>query len=213
MSAVTPRRGSPPRATPAAPVAWSRRQRAARLCGAGRQSAGECQRDDEREVGQAARHAGDRDRHDPSLLRRARRRRSGPFRASPSGSRRRPCRRTVGSSPARRGARSWSSSARAQLLDTGAARVRRPRRLGLLHRRSGAQPGRARHRLGSSWAGRGELLDLFEDEQHPLERGAATLQLGPYEGRWYRLRRPGQRLASEPAVSPPLLARPCDPGR
>jgi hypothetical protein len=39
-------------------------------------------------------------------------------------------------------------------------------------------------------------MDLFEDEQHPLEGGAATVQLGPYEGRWYRLRRPGQRLPS-----------------
>jgi hypothetical protein len=42
----------------------------------------------------------------------------------------------------------------------------------------------------------GVLDALFEDEQHPLERGAATLQLGSYEGRWSRLRRPGQRLPS-----------------
>jgi len=51
-------------------------------------------------------------------------------------------------------------------------------------------------RRGHGLSGQVELVDLFEDEQHPLERGAATLQLGPFEGRWYCLRRPGPRLPS-----------------
>jgi trehalose synthase len=42
--------------------------------------------------------------------------------------------------------------------------------------------------------GEGRLVDLFEHDEHQLDEGAATLQLGPYDGRWFRLRRPGQRL-------------------
>jgi len=40
----------------------------------------------------------------------------------------------------------------------------------------------------------GTLIDLFQDEEHPLESGAATLALGPHDARWFRIRRPGQRL-------------------
>jgi trehalose synthase len=42
--------------------------------------------------------------------------------------------------------------------------------------------------------GEGSLVDLFEQEEHPLNEGAADLELGPYEGRWFRVRRPGERL-------------------
>jgi trehalose synthase len=42
--------------------------------------------------------------------------------------------------------------------------------------------------------GEGSLVDLFEQEEHRLEDGAANLELGPYEGRWFRVRRPGERL-------------------
>jgi hypothetical protein len=53
----------------------------------------------------------------------------------------------------------------------------------------------ARH--GPARAGRGGgLLDLFEDAQHPLEGDTAMVERRHYEGRWYRLRRPGQRLPS-----------------
>jgi trehalose synthase len=41
---------------------------------------------------------------------------------------------------------------------------------------------------------RGTLTDLFAEEEHQLEGGAVTLALGPYGARWFRLRRPGQRL-------------------
>jgi trehalose synthase len=41
---------------------------------------------------------------------------------------------------------------------------------------------------------KGTLIDLFEEEEHQLDGGAVTLGLGPYDGRWFRLRRPGQRL-------------------
>jgi hypothetical protein len=37
-------------------------------------------------------------------------------------------------------------------------------------------------------------VDLFEHDEHQLEGGAATLELGPYDGRWFRVRRPGERL-------------------
>jgi maltose alpha-D-glucosyltransferase / alpha-amylase len=40
----------------------------------------------------------------------------------------------------------------------------------------------------------GTLIDLFEEEEHGLDGGAVTLGLGPYDARWFRLRRPGQRL-------------------
>ena len=42
--------------------------------------------------------------------------------------------------------------------------------------------------------GEGELVDLFEDEDHDLEAGELTLELDPYDFRWFRLRRPGARL-------------------
>ena len=42
--------------------------------------------------------------------------------------------------------------------------------------------------------GEGALVDLFSDEDHELEGGAATLALGPYDARWFRVRRPGRRL-------------------
>ena len=41
---------------------------------------------------------------------------------------------------------------------------------------------------------KGKLTDLFAEEEHQLEGGAVTLALGPYDARWFRLRRPGQRL-------------------
>jgi maltose alpha-D-glucosyltransferase/alpha-amylase len=41
----------------------------------------------------------------------------------------------------------------------------------------------------------GSLVDLFHDEEHELEEGAASLELSPYDTRWFRVRRPGQRLA------------------
>jgi trehalose synthase len=43
--------------------------------------------------------------------------------------------------------------------------------------------------------GEGALVDLFEDEEHQLTEEGVTLDLGPYEARWFRVRRPGQRLA------------------
>ena len=41
---------------------------------------------------------------------------------------------------------------------------------------------------------RGTLIDLFEEGEHQLDGGAVTLGLAPYDARWFRLRRPGQRL-------------------
>jgi maltose alpha-D-glucosyltransferase/alpha-amylase len=49
---------------------------------------------------------------------------------------------------------------------------------------------RARLELG----GQGELVDLFNDDDHELTEGAVTLELPPYGARWFRIRRPGQRL-------------------
>jgi len=40
----------------------------------------------------------------------------------------------------------------------------------------------------------GELVDLFEDEDHDLDAGEITLHLPPYGARWFRVRRPGARL-------------------
>ena len=40
----------------------------------------------------------------------------------------------------------------------------------------------------------GTLVDLFGDEEHELDAGEVTLDLAPYAARWFRLRRPGQRL-------------------
>jgi len=42
--------------------------------------------------------------------------------------------------------------------------------------------------------GEGTLVDLFKDEDRDLEGGAASIKLGPYGHRWFRVRRPGQRL-------------------
>jgi trehalose synthase len=42
--------------------------------------------------------------------------------------------------------------------------------------------------------GEGSLVDLFEQEEYALDDGAADLELGAYEGRWFRIRRPGERL-------------------
>ena len=49
---------------------------------------------------------------------------------------------------------------------------------------------RARLEVG----GEGTMVDLFEDRAAELERGAVTFELGPYDARWFRVRRPGQRL-------------------
>ena len=40
----------------------------------------------------------------------------------------------------------------------------------------------------------GELVDLFEDEDHALDAGELTLELDPYGYRWFRVRRPGALL-------------------
>jgi len=42
--------------------------------------------------------------------------------------------------------------------------------------------------------GEGSLVGLFDDEEHQLEAGEATIELPPYGARWYRVRRPGRRL-------------------
>ena len=48
----------------------------------------------------------------------------------------------------------------------------------------------ARLRVGEE----GTLLDLFRDEDHELDGGEVLIELPPYGARWFRLRRPGQRL-------------------
>ena len=40
----------------------------------------------------------------------------------------------------------------------------------------------------------GKLVDLFEDEDHDVDAGQVALDLPPYAARWFRLRRPGERL-------------------
>jgi trehalose synthase len=40
----------------------------------------------------------------------------------------------------------------------------------------------------------GTLVDLFEHDDHELDAGQAVIDLPPYGGRWFRLRRPGRRL-------------------
>jgi trehalose synthase len=40
----------------------------------------------------------------------------------------------------------------------------------------------------------GTLVDLFQDGDHELDAGEVALELPPYAARWFRLRRPGQRL-------------------
>jgi trehalose synthase len=42
--------------------------------------------------------------------------------------------------------------------------------------------------------GDGALVDLFENEDHELHAGTATLELAPYGAHWFRVRRPGERL-------------------
>jgi trehalose synthase len=42
--------------------------------------------------------------------------------------------------------------------------------------------------------GDGSLVDLFHDEEHELDGGALSLDLSPYDARWFRVRRPGRRL-------------------
>jgi hypothetical protein len=37
-------------------------------------------------------------------------------------------------------------------------------------------------------------VDLFHDEEHNLQEGSFSLELSPYDARWFRVRRPGQRL-------------------
>jgi trehalose synthase len=49
---------------------------------------------------------------------------------------------------------------------------------------------RARLELGAE----GSLVDLFYDEDHALDDGAVSLELPPYDARWFRVRRPGRRL-------------------
>jgi glycosidase len=53
-----------------------------------------------------------------------------------------------------------------------------------------AREARARLELGEE----GTLVDLFRDEEHELEDGAATIELPEYGAHWFRVRRPGQRL-------------------
>jgi len=40
----------------------------------------------------------------------------------------------------------------------------------------------------------GTLMDLFQDEDCELDGGEALIELPPYGARWFRLRRPGQRV-------------------
>jgi hypothetical protein len=40
----------------------------------------------------------------------------------------------------------------------------------------------------------GSLVDLFHDDEHDLSEGAVSLELSPYDARWFRVRRAGQRL-------------------
>jgi trehalose synthase len=40
----------------------------------------------------------------------------------------------------------------------------------------------------------GTLVDLFQDEDHELDAGEVAIELPPYAARWFRLRRPGERL-------------------
>jgi glycosidase len=49
---------------------------------------------------------------------------------------------------------------------------------------------RARLMLGE----KGTLVDLFQHEDHELDAGQAAIDLPPYGARWFRVRRPGQRL-------------------
>jgi len=42
--------------------------------------------------------------------------------------------------------------------------------------------------------GEGALVDLFENQDHELREGRATLELASYGAHWFRVRRPGERL-------------------
>jgi maltose alpha-D-glucosyltransferase/alpha-amylase len=42
--------------------------------------------------------------------------------------------------------------------------------------------------------GEGALVDLFHDDERQLDAGAVTIELPPYGGHWFRVRRPGRRL-------------------
>ena len=76
----------------------------------------------------------------------------------------------------------------------GRGGLRAPVRLGGLNRRGvhnlSGRDASVRLVLG----GEGELVDLFQDEDHDLEEGEVTLELPPYGARWFRVRRPGARL-------------------
>jgi trehalose synthase len=54
----------------------------------------------------------------------------------------------------------------------------------------GARDARAQLELGEE----GALIDLFEQEEHQADSGRLDLALRPYDARWFRFRRPGQRL-------------------
>jgi maltose alpha-D-glucosyltransferase/alpha-amylase len=54
----------------------------------------------------------------------------------------------------------------------------------------GARDARAQLELGEV----GALVDLFEQEEHQADSGRLDLALRPYDARWFRFRRPGQRL-------------------
>ena len=86
----------------------------------------------------------------------------------------------------------WGKSA---LLDSGDAAVLAQRSdwegstVVAVHNLAG-RDARTRLELG----GEGSLVDLFHDEEHDLDKGAVSLELSPYDARWFRVRRPGQRL-------------------
>lgn len=54
----------------------------------------------------------------------------------------------------------------------------------------GGRDAQARLELGED----GTLVDLFQENEHGLNDGAVRLALRPHDARWFRLRRPGQRL-------------------
>jgi glycosidase len=58
-----------------------------------------------------------------------------------------------------------------------------------VHNLAGRDAG-ARLELGEE----GSLVDLFHDDEHDRSEGAVSLELAPYDARWFRVRRAGQRL-------------------
>ena len=82
------------------------------------------------------------------------------------------------------------------LLDTGDdAVLRAPRATGRARRSSRCTTSPVARRARTSFSAcEGELVDLFEDEDHALDAGELTLELRPYGYRWFRLRRPGALL-------------------